>query len=95
MFNPPHPGRILRQMYLEPLGLSITELAVRLGVSRHAVSQIINEHTRISPQMAWRLATLWGTTAHFWSGMQEEYDLWQAKNEVDLSQIQAYSISQE
>ena len=87
MHNPPHPGRILRQMYVEPLGWSVTELSLQLGVSRNTASQLLNCHARITAQMAWRLAKLWGTSAQYWAGMQEEFDLWQAKDQVDLSRI--------
>lgn len=92
MANPPHPGRILRQMYLEPLEMTAKEFATRLGVSRSVASQLLNERARITPAMAWRLSRLWGTSVRFWSGMQEEYDLWHARQNLDLSAIQPITV---
>lgn len=90
MADPPHPGRVLRQMYLEPLEMTARELAERLGVSRSSASQLVNERGRITPAMAWRLAVLWGTSVRYWSGMQEEYDLWHARQALDLSSVRPY-----
>jgi addiction module HigA family antidote len=78
MFNPPHPGEILREDYLAPLELTVTGLAKALQVSRKNLSEIVNEHTGISPQMAVRLAKAFSTTPQFWMNLQMQYDLWQA-----------------
>ena len=66
MKNPPHPGRIVRQECLEPLGLSVTDAAKALGVSRNALSEIVNERRGISPEMAIRLAKAFGSTPEAW-----------------------------
>jgi addiction module HigA family antidote len=88
MHNPPHPGRILRQMYLEPLELPAAVLADRLGVSHETVAQLLDEQGRITPDFAWRLAQFWGMSVRYWSGLQEEFDLWHARQSTDLSQVQ-------
>ena len=77
MFNPPHPGQVLRE-YL-PEKMQITEAAQRLGVSRVALSRVINQRAAISPDMALRLEAALNTSASMWVGMQADYDLWQAR----------------
>ncbi|WP_026223302.1 HigA family addiction module antitoxin [Methylosarcina fibrata] len=80
MFNPPHPGSILKEDVLPELGISVTEAATQLGVSRVALSRLINGKAGISADMALRLeAWMKGPTAESWVRMQAEYDLWQAR----------------
>ena len=79
MYNPPHPGEILRDLYLEALGLTVTAAADALGVSRVTLSRLVNEKAGISAEMALRLARAFDTTPDFWLGMQLEQDLWQAR----------------
>ncbi|MDO5679486.1 MAG: HigA family addiction module antitoxin [Pelistega sp.] len=77
MYNPPHPGVIVRD-YLE--GITVTEAAKHLGITRTALSRILNGKTGISPEMALRLEEAFGaTSAQTWLAMQAEYDLWQAQ----------------
>ena len=79
MHNPPHPGEILRSLCLEPLGLSVTEAAVGLGVSRKTLSAILNGRSGISPEMAVRLSIAFKTSAESWLNQQLQYDLWRAE----------------
>ena len=78
--SPVHPGRILKSHHLEPLALSITDLANILGVSRKTASKLINERGAITPDMALRLARAFNTTPNLWLGLQQEYDLWNARH---------------
>lgn len=78
MKNPPHPGLSVRHDCLEPLGLSVTEAARRLGVSRKQLSDIVNCRAGISPEMAIRLDKVFGGSAETWYRMQASYDLTQA-----------------
>jgi antitoxin HigA-1 len=78
MFNPAHPGEILRNLYLAPLGVSITTAADALGVSRKHVSEIVNGHAPVSADMAVRLAAAFGTEPDLWVNLQAQYDLWEA-----------------
>ena len=75
MHNPPHPGEILRDLCLDPLGLTVTEAAGALGVSRKTLSSILNGHSGISPEMALRLSIAFNTTAESWLLQQLQYDL--------------------
>jgi addiction module HigA family antidote len=76
MYNPPHPGEILRELCLEPLGISVTEAAEALGVSRKTLSAILNGRASISPEMAVRLSLAFDTSAESWLNQQAQYDLW-------------------
>jgi antitoxin HigA-1 len=85
MKSPPHPGKAVRVACLEPLGLSVTEAAQALGVTRQAVSNLINGKTGISPEMAIRLSKAFGSTPETWVRLQAAYDLAQAlQHEKDI-----------
>jgi antitoxin HigA-1 len=79
MHNPPHPGEIIKTLCLEPLGVSVTQAAEALGVSRKTLSAIVNGRAGISPEMAIRLSIAFGTSAESWLNQQTQYDLWQAE----------------
>jgi len=79
MHNPPHPGEILKALCLEPLGLSVTDAAKALGVSRKTLSSVLNGRAGISPEMAVRLSIAFDTSAESWLNQQVQYDLWQAE----------------
>ena len=79
MHNPPHPGEVLRELCLEPLGISVTYTAEALGVSRKTLSSILNGRSGISPEMAIRLAKAFDTSPESWLNQQVQYDLWKAK----------------
>jgi len=79
MKNPPHPGRIIREECIEPLGLTITEAAARLGVTRQALNNVINGKAGVSPEMSIRLSKAFGSKPDVWLGLQMEYDLAEAE----------------
>lgn len=79
MHNPPHPGEIIRTLRLEQLGLSVTDTAAALGVSRKILSALLNGRAGISPEMAVRLSMAFGTSAESWLNQQIQYDLWHAE----------------
>ena len=79
MQGPPHPGGMVRRQCLEPLGLTVTRAAEGLGVTRQALSDLVNERAGISTEMAIRLSKAFGSTPETWIGMQMAYDLWQAR----------------
>jgi addiction module HigA family antidote len=83
MHSPPHPGRIVRQECIEPLGLSVTATARALGVTRQTVDRLINERAGISPEMAIRLARAFGGSPELWVDLQAAYDLAQARLRED------------
>lgn len=77
--KPTHPGRVLKYDVIEALGLSVTEAAAKLGVTRKALSELLNEHAAMSPMMAVRVARATGTTPESWLNMQVKLDLWKAE----------------
>ena len=79
MHNPPHPGEVLRELCLTPLGLTVTEAARALDVSRKTLSSILNGRAGISAEMAVRLSIAFNTTPESWLKQQVQYDLWQAE----------------
>ncbi len=79
MHDPPHPGEVLKKLCLEPLGVTVTEAAKALGVSRKTLSAILNGRAGISPEMAVRLSIAFDTTAESWLNQQVQYDLWLAE----------------
>lgn len=86
---PVHPGEILKEMYLDPLGISITDLADNLGVARKTISQLVNGHMGVSAEMALRLGKAFNTTPELWLNMQRNYDLWQAGSKIKVSHIRS------
>ena len=91
MFDPPHPGRSVRENCLEPLGLNVTEAARVLGVARHTLSRVLNGHAGISPEMAIRLEKAGWSNAEFWLRRQTTYDLVQARRLEDRIDVRPYS----
>jgi addiction module HigA family antidote len=77
MHNPPHPGEVIRELCLEPMGITVTAAAKALGISRKALSELLNGKTGISPEMALRLSIAFDTTPESWLTQQMHYDLWQ------------------
>ena len=94
MKNPAHPGRIVRSACLEPLGLSVTEGAKVLGVTRQTLTKIINGRSGISAEMAIRLAKAFGSTAETWVRMQAAYDLAQARKEESKIKVRRQHMPQ-
>ena len=76
--RPSHPGGILKRHYLEPLDLSVSEVAKAIGVSRKTISMLVNERCAVTPDIALRLANAFGTTPELWLNLQQSHDLWQA-----------------
>ena len=79
MHSPPHPGEILKELCLEPLGLTVSAAAKALDVSRKTLSSILNRRASITPEMALRLSIAFNTTAESWLMQQVQYDLWRAE----------------
>ncbi len=90
--NPPHPGRVVRQDCIEPLGLTITEAAKVLGVTRQALNNVVNGKAGISPEMAVRLSKAFGGSAEMWIRLQSNYDLAQVRAEdIDVKRYRRAS----
>jgi len=93
MHNPPHPGEVIKELCLEPLGISVTAAAKGLGVSRKTLSALLNGRAGVSPEMAIRLSIAFDTSAESWLNQQTQYDLWQAEQHRDDLQVTRLSAA--
>lgn len=94
MKNPPHPGRIVRQDCLGPLGLTVTEGAKVLGVTRQALNNLVNGKSGVSPEMAFRLSKAFGSTPELWLRLQMNYDLAQVRKHEDEIAVERYHLKE-
>lgn len=97
--KPTHPGEILKEDYLVPLKISVTEMALKLGISRKTLSKILNEKGSVTPDMALRLSRAFDTTPELWLNLQKTVDLWNAEHSSSdwkqVRPIQAHSLHPE
>lgn len=91
MYNPPHPGKVVKELCIDPLGLSITEAAGGLGVSRKTLSALVNGRFGISPEMAIRISKAFGGSPESWIIQQAQYDLWQALQKEDEIKVRSFA----
>ena len=89
--NPPHPGEVVRELCIDPMGLTVTEAAKGLGVSRKTLSALLNGKFGISSEMAIRLSKAFGGSAESWVIQQAQYDLWQAMKNADDIEVKAFA----
>ncbi len=87
MHDPPHPGEFIVSIYLEPNGITGRELARKLGVAASTVNRVLTGSSGVSPEMALRLSKSLGRSAESWLVMQDNHDLWKARQEVDLQNV--------
>ena len=87
MHNPPHPGEFIKEVYLEPFQISCRQAAEKLKVAPSTFTRLINGESNVTPEMALRLAKALGRSAESWLAMQVNYDLWQAKQRVNLAEV--------
>lgn len=92
MYNPPHPGEVLKDLYLADYNLTVTAFALKIGVSRTTASELVNGKNGISAEMALKLAKAFGTSAQYWLNMQQNYDLWQARQRVNLDNVEVIAL---
>ena len=91
--NPLHPGAFIKRVYLEPFKVGSNELSRKLQVSAGLVSRLLNAKTDVSPAMALKLSVVLGRSAESWLLMQDNYNLWNARKEVDLGNFEAISFA--
>lgn len=87
---PVHPGEILREEYIAERGLTITEVALGLGITRQTLSAVVNEKSAITPELAVKLSEAFGNTAQFWINLQKNYEIWHAEKKVDRTIIRHF-----
>ena len=92
MYNPVHPGEILKEDYLPEYNLSVSAFALKIGVARNTASELINCHSGISAEMALKLEKAFKVPAKFWIDLQTQYDLWQARQRVNLDNVEVIAL---
>lgn len=92
MCNPAHPGEILKEDYLPLYNLTVTEFALKIGVSRNAASELVNGHSGISATMALKLEKAFKVSAKFWIDLQTQYDLWKARQTTNLDNVEVIAM---
>ena len=93
MHNPPHPGEFIREVYITPFEISVRKVAEGLRVSASTLNRLLNGQNNVSPEMALRLSKALGRSPESWLAMQDQYDLWHARQRVDLKQIRKLNVS--
>lgn len=92
MHNPPHPGEFIKEIYMEPFGLSSRKVAVNLSISHSTLTRLIKGDSNITPEMALRLSLVFGRSPESWLSMQDNYSLWVAKQTTDLSSVKKLEL---
>jgi addiction module HigA family antidote len=93
MHNPPHPGEFIAAVYLDPYRITGRELASKLGVSPSTLNRVLTGKSGVSPEMALRLSKCLGRSPESWLAMQHGHDLWQAKKNTDLSDVEQLKLT--
>jgi addiction module HigA family antidote len=93
MHNPPHPGEFIYDVYLEPSGFSCRYLAKQLDVASSTLNRVLKGQSAISPEMALRLSKAIGRTPESWLAMQNSYDLWHAKQQINLTNVHSVNFA--
>jgi addiction module HigA family antidote len=93
MHNPPHPGEFIYDVYLEPTGISCRYLAKQLDVAPSTLNRVLKGQSAISPEMALRLSKAIGRTPESWLAMQDNYDLWHAKQQINLTNVHVVNFA--
>ncbi|NOQ30531.1 MAG: HigA family addiction module antidote protein [Helicobacteraceae bacterium] len=93
MHNPPHPGEFIKEVYLDELGISEREVALKLKVSPSTLNRLVKGTSSLTPEMALRLSITLGRTPESWLAMQDNYSLWVASKELNLDEVEKLLIS--
>jgi len=92
MHNPPHPGEVLKELCLDPLGLTVTAAAEGLGITRKTLSAVVNGRAGVSPDMAIRLSKAFGRSPESWLALQMQYDLWHAERRAKKISVRRFAV---
>ena len=92
MYNPPHPGEFIREVYLEPFQVSARQVAEKLRVAPSTFNRLLNGESGVTPEMALRLSKTLGRSPESWLAMQYNHDLWQARQRVDLKEVEKLEL---
>lgn len=93
MYDPPHPGEFIREVYLEPLEISSRVVAAKLRVAPSTFSRLLNGKSSVTPEMAMRLSVTLGRSPESWLAMQNNYDLWQIRQSFDAGGVEKLEVA--
>ncbi len=93
MHNPPHPGEFIREVYISPYDISVRKVSESLGVSPSTLNRLLNGESNVSPEMALRLSKALGRSPESWLAMQDQYDLWHARKNVNLKGVKKVNVA--
>ena len=93
VYNPPHPGEFIRDVYIAPFDISVRKVAESLRVSASTLNRLLNGESNISPEMALRLSKTLGRSPESWLAMQDQYDLWHARKRINLKQVRKLDVT--
>ncbi|XKM14110.1 HigA family addiction module antitoxin [Orbaceae bacterium ac157xtp] len=93
MYNPPHPGEVIKNLWLDELNIRIRQLAQSLNVAPSTIARLINGKADVSPEMAIRLSKVLGRTPQSWLAMQDNYSVWKLEQQKDFSQLSRLDCS--
>ncbi len=93
MHDPPHPGEFIRELYMEPFGLSSRKVAKNLNVAPSTINRLLNRESNVTPEMALRLSLVFGRSPESWLAMQDHYSLWHAKQKMDLKNLKKLELA--
>lgn len=93
MHNPPHPGEFISEVYIKPFEISLRKVAERLNVSPSTFARLVNGESRVTPEMALRLSKTLGRSPESWLAMQDNFDLWRARKEINLGEVRKLDLS--
>ena len=92
MYNPPHPGEFIESVYMEPYGVSCRNLALHLGVAASTLNRVVKGKSAVSPEMALRLSKVLGRSPESWLAMQDNYELWRVRKNINLDNVQPLEL---
>lgn len=93
MYDPPHPGEFIREVYLQESGVSSRAVAAKLKIAPSTFTRLLNGNSRLTPEMALRLSKTLGRSPESWLNMQNNYDLWQARKRLNLDEVEELGLA--
>lgn len=93
MHNPPHPGEFIKEVFMEPFGLSSRKVARNLNVAPSTINRLLNGESNVTPEMALRLSQVFGRSPESWLAMQDHYSLWHVKQKIDLKDLKKLELA--
>ncbi len=92
-FNPPHPGQMIKEVYIEPFDIGANEIALKMGINKSTFNRLLNQKSSMTPEMALRISIVIGRSPESWLAMQSNYDLWYIKKSLNTNELEPISFA--